>query len=275
MRFLLIYLFFLFAFPMKQYIILILILSKSLLASSAIVILNGLTHTHTIVGGQKITGKIQIRNESNKPARVLVYKQDLISKCGMGNNYVDSASLPYSLSPFLKTAVDEKLLAGNEEYVLYYNIEVPTATLKDGSYWSLLMVEAADPVKEQQPNGMNINSVVRYAVQIIGDYGQVDSPKLTFEDIKITNANDSLKVLNMRIKNDGLYTTSTKVILELYNPSGEKVKVIEAIRRRIYPASCGEFEIALNQLPKGKYDGILIADNSKDLFGANVSIEID
>lgn len=260
---------------MKQYIILILILSKSLLANSAIVILNGLTHTHSIVGGQKITGRIQIRNESNTPARVLVYKQDLIAKCGMGNNYVDSSSLPYSLSPYLKTAVDEKLLAGNEEYVLYYNIEVPPASLKDGSYWSLLMVEAADPIKEQQPNGMNINSVVRYAVQIIGDYGQLDSPKLTFEDIKINNANDTLKVLNMRIKNDGLFTTSTKVILELYNPLGEKVKVIEAIRRRIYPNSCGEFEIELKQLPKGKYDGIIIADNSKDLFGANVSIEID
>jgi len=137
------------------------------------------------------------------------------------------------------------------------------------------MVEAADPIKEQQPNGVNINSIVRYAVQIIGDYGQLDSPKLTFEDIKISNANDTLKVLNLRIKNDGLFTTSTKVILELYHSSGEKVKVIEAIRRRIYPNSCGEFEIELKQLPKGKYDGIIIADNSKDLFGANVSIEID
>ncbi len=260
---------------MKKYIILTFFLSITFFANSAIVILNGLTHTHSIVGGQKITGSIEIRNESNKPARVLIYKQDLIAKCGLGNNYVDSASLPYSLSPYLKPAVDEKLLAGNEEYVLYYNIEVPTATLNAGSYWSLIMVEAADPIKEQQPNGMNINSVVRYAVQIIGDNGQIDSPKLTFEDIKISNATDTLKVLTMRIKNDGLFTTSTKVILELYNPSGEKVKVIEAIRKRIYPSSCGEFEIVLNLLAKGNYDGIIIADNGKDLFGANVSIEID
>jgi hypothetical protein len=260
---------------MKKYIILILLLSKTFFANSAIVILNGLTHTHTIEGGQKVTGSIQIRNESNKPARVLVYKQDLVAKCGLGTNYLDSASLPFSLSPYLTTAVDEKVLDGNEEYVLYYNIEIPASTLKDGSYWSVLMVEAADPVKEQQPNGMNINSIVRYAVQIIGDYGQVESPKLTFEDIKINNATDTLKVLTMRIRNDGLFTTSTKVILELYNTSGEKVKVIEAIRRRIYPSSCGEFEIELKQLPKGKYDGIIIADNGKDLFGANVSVEIN
>lgn len=263
----------------KLTIIIILLLSQSFLANAAIVILNGLTHKHTIQGTQKITGNIQIRNESNKPARILVYRQDLTTGCGLGNNFINPSGLPNSLNPYLTTAVDEKLLAGNEEYALYYNIEVPATTLKDGSYWSVLMIEAADPIKEQQPNGMNVNSVVRYAVQIIGDYGQVESPKLIFEDIKINNAADTLadtlKVLTMRIKNDGLFTTSTKVILELYNPSGEKVKVIEAIRKRIYPSSCGDFDIELKELTKGKYDGIIIADNGKDLFGANVSIDID
>ncbi len=260
---------------MKNLIFAFLLTLQPYFASSAIVILNGLTHIHSLDGGQKISGKIVVRNQSNKPARLLVYKQDIIANCSSSISYVDSASMPYSLSPYLTTSIDEKVLAPNEDYTLFYNIDVPKEKLADASYWSVLMLEGADPIQEVQPNGVNVNSIVRYAIQIIGDYGKFESPKLNFEDIKIITNVDSIKVITMRIKNDGLFTTSAKVMLELYNPSGEKVKVLHAIRKRIYPSSCIDFEIELNQLDKGIYDGIIIADNGKDLFGANVSVDID
>lgn len=246
-----------------------------MVACAAIVVLNGLTHTHSLIHGKKTTGKVQIRNQSTKPTRVLIYKQDLIAACGQNVNYVDPNGFRQSLSPWLSTTVDEKLLGPNEEYVLFYAIELNDQESLKGSFWSVLMIEGTDPVKEEKNEGLKINSVMRYAIQIIADVGTEESPKLGFEDIQLKTIDKESQKVTIRLKNEGLFSTKAKLILEIYDEEGEKIKTLDGTSKRIYPQSCNEFEIELKGIKKGKYEGILIADNSKDLFGATLSIEIN
>jgi hypothetical protein len=255
--------------------ILLLITLVSYSSFAAVVITNGLTHTHSFSTGQKVVGKIEIKNESLKPTKILIYKQDLESHCGENITYSTSGSQSYSLHKYLTTNVDEKVLAANEQYVLYYTINSGSDSLNNGSYWTVLMIEGADPVKEEEANGVQINSVVRYAVQIIADAGKFQSPKLSYEAIKLSTREDSVKVLGFRLKNDGGYSTKTKVLVEIYDDKGLKVKVIDGFGKRVYPNQCNDFEVELLDLPKGKYEGIIITDNGIDLFGANVSLELD
>jgi hypothetical protein len=261
---------------MKNFLITTLLISLFYLpASAGVAILNGLTHTHSLVQGQKTTGKVQIRNESAKPARVIIYKQDLIAVCGQEVNYLNPNGFEHSLSPYLTTTVDEKLLGPNEEYVLFYTIELSSEQQLKGSFWSVLMIEGADPIKEDKSEGLKINSVMRYAIQIIGDVGTEESTKLGFEDIKVKTIENESQIVTLRLKNEGFFSNKVKVILEIYNQEGEKIKTLEGTSKRIYPQGCNEFEIELKGIKKGKYEGILIADNSKDLFGANLSLEIN
>ena len=261
---------------MKNFLItIIFIFLTNLVAQAAIIVLNGLTHTHSLIQGIKTTGKVQIRNQSAKSTRVIIYKQDLIAACGQNVNYVDPNGFRQSLSPWLSTTVDEKFLGPNEEFVLFYDIELNDQESLKGSYWTVLMIEGTDPVKEEKSEGVKINSVMRYAIQIIGNVGTEESPKLSFEDIKPKTIGKESQMVTMRLKNEGLFSTNAKVILEIYDQEGEKVKTLDGTTKRIYPQGCNEFEIELKGIKKGKYEGILIADNSKDLFGATLSLEIN
>lgn len=242
---------------------------------AGIVILNGLTHTHQLQVGGVFTGKISVRNDGPKDARFVVYKQDLLFQCGESTiQYTDANSHTNSLGKWLQTNVEERLLAPAEEYTLFYTIRIPTELDGAGSYWTMLMVEGAEPVREETSNGVVVGSKVRYGVQVIADVGIFESPQLSFLDAQILSDPVSTKYLSTKIQNTGKFSAPVKINLEIYDTEGKKTKTIEGLSRRIYPANCNQFDIDLSSLPKGKYEAILVADNGKDLFGINVSLDI-
>ena len=258
---------------MKKHKILFFLLVLSSHLFAAIQVLNGLTHVHATAAGGQINGKILIKNESAKEARILIYKQDLIANCGNAIAYTTSNTHNRSLGNWLQTNIDEKILSPNEEYTIHYTINMPKDSIGKGTYWSVLMIEGAEPIKEENTNGMQVNSKVRYAIQVLADVDGFESPKLTFEDVKYEAK--SSKTLKVRIKNDGLCSAKTKVSIEIFSDKGVKIKGYEATQKRIYPNLCNEFELLLDDMPKGKYEGVLIADNGKDIFGSTITLDVE
>lgn len=243
---------------------------------AGVMVLNGLTHVHNGVSGTTITGVIKMRNEGTKESRVLIYQQDLALACDKALDYKDIDSHKRSLGKWLKTSVDEKVLQPLEEYEVSYTITVPSGRIENGTYWSIIMVEVADPITEETPQGVKIDSKVRYAIQILTDVGAFESPKLVFENVDFKKVeSDSVKVIQVKLKNEGIFLARTKLNIEIFNSEGVRVKVINGLQKKVYPSYCNDFEIELKDLPKGKYDGVLVADNGKDLFGENMTIEID
>ncbi len=43
----------------------------------------------------------------------------------------------------------------------------------------------------------------------------------------------------------------------------------------LYPGYCSTFEIPVTDLPKGKYDCVIVADTQRDLFGSNISLQVE
>ncbi len=263
---------------MKKISILLLLFFSSLKTFSSIVILNGLTHVHSGDAGTRIDGKIKVRNDSSKENRIIVYKQDLVLSCDNTSifEYKDINSNPRSMGSWLQVNVDEKILAPHEEYDLNYTINVPKSINQKGSYWSILMIEGADPIRKEDNQALQVGSKIRYAIQLITEIGSYESPKLQFENVeykKGVNANPN--IVQIKLRNTGLYSAQTKVLLEIYDSKGKKLKVFQGSLRRIYPNLCNVFELEIKDLPSGMYDGVIIADNSKDLFGSNVSIKIE
>lgn len=260
---------------MKKLCFLLFLIPLSIQVSAAILVMNGLTHVHETLAGGQVNGKIVIKNESSKETRVLIYKQDLVANCDKSINYTEVNKHNRSLGTWLQTNIDEKILASNEEYTIRYTINIPKEDIEKGTYWAVFMVEGADPVKEENTNGMKINSKVRYAVQILADVGSFESPKLTFEDVRFEGKENVGRTLQVKLRNIGQFSTRTKLLLEVYSDTGEKIKTFEAASKRIYPSYCNDFEIVFGDLPKGKYEAVLVADNGKDLFGSNVTLDIN
>lgn len=241
-------------------------------AEGAIVVLNGLTHVHHANRGAEIQGKVRLKNDGKAPARVLIYRQDLVAECGKSPDYVNDSGSASSLSRWLSTNVDEKTLEPGEEYEVIYTVRVPQEEVPDGSYWQALMVEGADPVKEENVQGISVSSKVRYAIQVVVNVGAFKSPVVTFENVEFRKGEQpSLAVV---LKNSGKYTSVVKVTVELHNEEGARVRKIETSGRRIYPSFCSSFTLDLQGITPGKYAGVIIADNGTDLFGSNLSLEL-
>lgn len=240
---------------------------------AGVVILNGLTHMHTVTGGVSISGKIKVQNNGNKEAKILIYEEDLLISCDKPVDYSKTAKHERSLGGWMKTNIEEKVLQPNEVYDIDYTIAVSKEAV--GSYWSMLMIEAADPFKEEVNQGVKIDSKIRYAVLIIANAGTMENSKIGFEQMKITPQENLSQLLNVKLKNTGIFVAPTKLSVEIYDEKGNKVKTVGTNVKKVYPEKCTDFELVIKDLPKGKYDGVLIADNGKDLFGANINLEIN
>ncbi|GLU56134.1 hypothetical protein [Dyadobacter frigoris] len=252
----------------------LLVLPKSIYAS--VVIVNGLTHLHSIPdAATKVQGEILVRNDGNKDSRILVYRQDLVPACGEATNYPESNSHQRSLGNGLHTNVDEKMLAGREEYVVRYTIELEKERSAPGTYWEVVMVEVADPVRNELQGGVQVNSKVRYAIQIILDVGVPEGPKLSFENIVFDKVAPKNILLKVQLKNNSEFGIRTNVVLEVYDGQGNKLKTTDANSRMMYPGYCNVFEIPLDALMPGKYECVIIADTGKDLYGSNISLKVD
>lgn len=260
----------------KSLIFLLLLISSQ--SYGGIVVLNGLTHTHDVAQGSIITNRIRVHNNGKKEAKVLIYQNDMIVSCENSIDYVKTNSHDRSLGDWLKTNVEEKLLQSNEIYDIVYTITIPAELKESGTYWSVIMIEGADPIKEEMDKNVKIESKVRYAIQVIanvGNIGNIGSSKISFENITFNPKDSTTQVLNIKLKNSGAFVSKVKLSLEVYDATGKKLKTVESALRRIYPNKCNEFEILIKDLPKGSYNGILVADNGKDLFGSNVTLEIN
>jgi len=254
--------------------ILLLLLPDSLYAS--VVVLNGLTHLHTISGADiKTQGTVKVKNEGNKDARILIYRQDLINDCGKPSAYSDPESHARSLGTSLRTNVDEKVLSANEVYEVRYSIELEQNKSRPGTYWEVIMVEVADPVRDVVRNGVQVDSKVRYAIQVIVDVGTFEGPKLTFEHINLEKTPGPQQMLKVQIKNNSDFGSRASVILEIYDGKGTKLKTTEPNTRMLYPGYCNTFEVPVSNLSAGKYDCVIIADTGKDLFGSNISVQVE
>ena len=260
---------------MKIYNVLFLLLFVSSNSFGSIVILNGLTHTHDIVSGNVTTGKIQVQNNGPKETKILIYSEDLIVSCDKQVDYAKNNSHDRSLGRWISMNVYEKIIQSNEVYEIIYSISMPQNVQYSGSYWSAVMIEGVDPIKEDIDKGVKIDSKIRYALQIIANVGSIETSKISFENIGFTKRDSTTQQLKVKLKNNGIFSSSTKLSIEIYNNSGKQLKTIESALRRIYPEKCNEFEILIKDLPKGTYNGVLIADNGKDLYGANVTLEIN
>ena len=264
---------------MKNTILIIInLLLFGLSTRASVVVLNGLTHTHSLGFNTPTQGKIIIKNQGADPERVLIYQEDLTMDCEGGINFSSELTNTKSLRPYLKTAVDERVLQPDEEYAIYYDIDISGSELQTGTYWSIIMIEGAEPIREEEQNNVKINSVVRYAIQIVGDVGVYSAPEMAFTKVDFEGFTDSLtpgqKMIKVKLHNVGDFSARVGLSLELYNDQGEAVKSINGENKRIYPQGCSDFTFALDELLPMTYSGVIIADNGSDLFGANISFEI-
>ncbi|HCN51629.1 MAG TPA: hypothetical protein DIT10_21515 [Chryseobacterium sp.] len=261
----------------KRILLLITFMLQFAFLHAGIVVLNGLTHSYKIENGKVYKGKIAIENTSSTPQNVKLFLQDFTYHADGTLNYTELHTNNRTNGNWIKLNTNLVMLKGKEKTEVFYEITVPNQALDPGSYWSVIIVEPVDDIKpsDNKP-GVNITSVVRYAIQVITDIEtEKAKPDLKFENVKVEKE-EGKKTVKIAIANNGnLYCRPTASI-EIYNrKTGKKIGIFSSLTMGLLPTTSKTFPIEISKVPPDQYTATIMAtDEEENAFAINVELEV-
>lgn len=260
---------------MIKYTLIILGFLAYAFASANIIVVNGLTHEFQVVPGQVYRGTIEVQNASNEAKSVRIYQTDYWFSYSGESKHEEPGRMERSNADWVKVNSSFATLQANETQIINFEITVPANNNLKGTYWSVIMVEGVEPPEVQnEKTGFTINTVVRYAIQIITETGNTDQVNLRFLHLGLIS-DEGVPVLEVDIENTGEKMLKPVISVELFNDKGESQGVIRIDRRRIYPGTSIKALVRLEGIKPGNYTGVLIADCDDDyVFGTQLNLEL-
>lgn len=244
---------------------------------ASIVVLNGLTHNYKVENGQVYKGKIALQNTGDKPQNVKIFLQDFSYQSNGSMYYTTPHTNEKTNTDWIKLNTTFLTLKSKEKTEVYYEITIPNSLRIPGSYWSVIIVEPVDDIKpSDSKQGINITSIVRYAIQIITDYdSEKVKPDLKFESIKVEKE-EGRQVLKIAIANQGAIYCKPTASVEIYNrKSGQKIGTFSTQAMGLLPQTSKSFPIDISKMPPDKYNAVIIAtDEDENAFALNVELEV-
>ena len=265
--------------PKIQVMILLLLLGCAGICRAAINVLSPLTQERVAATGTSYNGSILIENSRKTPCRVRIYQTDYLYYADGRNIYGLPGENPASNGNWVTLGSNWLTVPAQGKATVHYRVEVPPNPALRGSYWSMLMVEAADdqPVDGGKSQGaVALRTKLRYGVQVITNIGNTGSRQIRFLDRKISNE-DGQRFLQLDIENSGERSLTPILSLQLFNARGELISNYQGGKFRILPTCSVRQRINLpDHLPKGNYKALVVVDNGDQyVFGANYDLVIE
>lgn len=261
----------------KRILLLITFMLQFAFLHAGIVVLNGLTHSYKIENGKVYKGKIAIENTSSAPQNVKLFLQDFTYHADGTLNYTELHTNNRTNGNWIKLNTNLVTLKGKEKTEVFYEITVPNQALDPGSYWSVIIVEPVDDIKpsDNKP-GVNITSVVRYAIQVITDIEtEKAKPDLKFENVKVEKE-EGKQTVKIAIANNGnLYCRPTASIEIYHRKTGKKIGTFSSLTMGLLPTTSKTFPIEISKVPPDQYTATIMAtDEEENAFAINVELEV-
>jgi hypothetical protein len=235
----------------------------------------GLTHEHLAQPGAEYEGVVTLVNTGETRQDVVVYQTDYTFGCDGAYYYDDVGGNPRSNGPWISFGPRLLTLAPGSETNIGYAVSVPADQDLAGTYWSILMVETAQPGGKTagrtgaDPHIFGINQIVRYGVQIVTHIGDTGLRDLEFLDERLVRT-DGRCALEVDMGNSGERWLRPLVWAEIYDDNGDFVGRFEGGRHRMYPDTSVRCAVDLTEIPGGEYTAVVIADCDDDyVFGAS------
>ncbi len=258
---------------MRSLIFFLILITNTLF--SGVAVLNGLAHEFNVSPGNIYRGSIELQNSSDGTQIVTLIQNDMSTKYNGETIYTDSLLHNRSNRSWIKISNLIITIESKEKRTIDFEINVPNSNSLIGSYWSVIMVEPRDPINIQKnENGINIQSKVRYAVQIVCNIGGTGITDLKFINI-LKKTYNKKQYLEVDIENTGQVLIKATLSLELFNEEGTSLPIIKSEKQRIFPLSSKRYMLDIISIKPGVYQGILIADcETDDLFGRNITLHL-
>jgi hypothetical protein len=238
-------------------------------------VVNGLTHEVQLLPGEKFQGTIQLLNNSSITESCRIYQTDYFFKNTGESWYEKTGTIQRSNGSWIKVSSRLVTLNYNVTTAVNFEVTIPSDSTLKGTYWSVIMIEGITPPDTAKTrNGLTINSVIRYAVQIITHIGDTGTRELKFINVNLIK-NNPVTGLDIDMENPGERALRPKVSVELFDGNGLTQGIFTTDPMRIFPGCSIRVRIPIEALKPGKYKGVLVAECEDDyIFGSNIEVEI-
>ena len=260
-------------------ILIVLVLADEALAG--ISVLGGLTRETTLDPGENYEGTIELYNNSGEDAQVIVFQTDYLFYADGSTLYNEPNTIRRSNAGWISYSPSRMTILAGGTVSVYYEIAVPHESNLRGTYWSVLMIEpiagAAPPVIEEEDGKitLGVQTVVRYAVQVITNIGETGESNIDLASKKLIDV-DGKRMLRTEIENTGERWLRPAVWLELSDVNGRYVGRFKSDSKRIFPECSVSHYLDLSEVPDGSYTGLFIVDNGDDrVFGASYEVRLN
>ncbi|MFK5969353.1 MAG: hypothetical protein QM487_04430 [Candidatus Marithrix sp.] len=257
----------------KKISILFLIAVLPYVSFASIEVVGSLRHINKGSLGDTYKGEIKIQNSGDNEQEVRIYQTDLLYNFEDFTFYNDPVSHNRSNANWIQFSPKTTIVAGNSTTYVQYEVTIPKSDTVIGTYWSVLMIEGINPIDPNQEGEFNINTVTRYAIQIVTEITDRGVGKLVFSDPSLITEGDQL-FLAVDITNTGEHYIVPEMSMELFDETGESVKVLVAPKKGLFPTTSARYRFNLEGLKSEKtYQTVIIAaGEGDDVFGLEYTL---
>ena len=245
-------------------------------ANAGFEVVGSLINKYSAQKGETYSAKIKIHNTGDKEQEIRVYQRDYLFNYTGASFYNEPGTHKRSNAAWIQYSPKTIILKGKEMQDVLFEVTVPQNDTLEGTYWSVLMVEGVSQLKPSTKGQLNINTSIRYAIQIITNIGQTGTGALEFQKPGIVTEDDKT-FFDVVLLNTGERLISPEVSMELFDAtSGESVKVIKVPKNGMYPTTSTKCRFPLEGIPTRKtYLAIIVADGTgNDVFGLEYTLEL-
>lgn len=256
------------------------VLTISGTAAASVDVIGGLTRQASMLPGEKVEGKLLLRNNSDFPDHVKVYQTDYRFSAEGKDLYPDPGKTDRSNASWITFTPQEVNIAAKETVSVYYTIKAPADQALSGTYWSMLMVEPLPD--ESMVNNTNkatgihvgIRMVTRYGIQMVTNIGDSGTRDVRFSNSKIAEDQEK-RTAFFDLENTGDRWLNPQLWAEIFDENGVSLGRFDGNKMRLYPGCSGRFKLDLSQLPKGSFSALVVADNGDEhVFGSQYKFQI-
>jgi hypothetical protein len=244
-----------------------------LFANASIEVVGSLRHIQKSEKGDIYKGEIKVQNSGEAEQEVRIYQTDLLYNYEDFTYYNDPVSHNRSNANWIQYSPKTTIVAGNSTLYIQYEVTIPTSDTIIGSYWSILMVEGVNPIDPAQEGQFNINTVTRYAIQIVTEINDPGVGKLEFLDPILITEGDHL-FLAVDMINTGNHYIVPDVSMELFDETGTSIKVLIAAKKGLFPTTSARYRFDLEGIEsETTYQTVIVAaGEGEDVFGLEYTL---
>lgn len=239
---------------------------------ASIEVVGSLRHVHKGVAGEVYKGEIKVQNTGATDQEIKVYQTDLLYNYKDYTYYNTPVSQKRSNAKWIKFSPKTTVVKAHTSIYIQYTVTIPKSDTLKGTYWSVIMVEGVTPIVPNQ-KGVTINTVIRYAIQVVTDMKNKGVGKLTF--LKPTMVKEGKQLfLAIDLENKGQHFIAPDLTIKIFDRDGNMVKELTAPRKGIFPTCSTRFRFNLEGLKSGQtYQTVIVAQGEgQDVFGLNYKL---